>query len=270
MGNDLSGEAFDFYVPLLSLPGVFGTTLATIPAGVPYLSAQPQRFFHWRRELARLGGFRVGIAWQGAPGYAGDAQRSVPLAAFAPLANCPGVRLFSLQKHHGSEQLTPLADRLKIVDLGPLVDEAGGAFVDTAAVMKALDLVITSDTAVAHLAGALGVPVWVALPAVPDWRWLLDRDDSPWYPTMRLFRQTRAGDWSDVFARMASELRTLFAAQEQTRPAKAFAIVDALDSAEQLRLDGRLEQAEQQCREILAIDPVLVESPPRAADRRRP
>lgn len=214
--GEANRESFDFYVPLLTLPGVLGTTLETIPADVPYLFAESGRVNHWRQTLARPTEFKVGIAWQGQPTYVLDAFRSISLSAFAPLAACPGVKLFSLQKGYGSEQLVAHGESLRIVDLGTSLDEQGGAFVDTAAVMMSLDLVITSDTAIAHLAGALGVPVWVALPFVPDWRWLLDRDDSPWYPTMRLFRQPRFGDWAAVFTRMAGELRTL-ASQQSVR-----------------------------------------------------
>ena len=202
--GELTAERFDAWIPLLSLPAIFGTTLASVPAQVPYLFVEPQRTEYWRGELARHEGFRVGIAWQGNPGYAADFQRSVPLAEFVPLADLPGVQLFNLQKKHGLEQLPPLAERLKIVDLAPQLDQQA-AFVDTAAVMQGLDLVVVSDSALAHLAGALGVPVWVALPHVPDWRWLLDREDSPWYPTMRLFRQTSLGDWATVFERIAAE-----------------------------------------------------------------
>jgi hypothetical protein len=119
------------------------------------------------------------------------------------------VRLFSLQKGPGAEQLEAVAQSWSVVDFGDQLDAAGGAFLDTAAIMQHLDLVITSDTAHAHLAGALGVPVWVALQFVPDWRWLLARDDSPWYPTMRLFRQARLGDWDGVLARVADELARL-------------------------------------------------------------
>jgi hypothetical protein len=129
----------------------------------------------------------------------------VPLTQFAPLAAVPGVRLISLQKGAGSEQLAALGGLFPVVDLGDRLD-AGGPFLDTAALMKGLDLVVTCDTAVAHLAGALGVPVWVALALAPDWRWLLGRQDSPWYPTMRLFRQARRGEWGDVFARIAAAL----------------------------------------------------------------
>jgi hypothetical protein len=125
------------------------------------------------------------------------------------VARLRGVRLFSLQKGPGTEQLQAVADAWGVVDFGDELDAAGGAFMDTAAIMGALDLVITSDTAVAHLAGALGVNVWVALQFVPDWRWLLERGDSPWYPTMRLFRQPQCGDWPGVFAHIAEELRGL-------------------------------------------------------------
>jgi tetratricopeptide (TPR) repeat protein len=264
--GEAAKQSFDRFVPMLSLPAVLGTTLDTIPSAVPYLSPQPARVEHWRRELARFSGFKVGIAWQGNPAYVADAQRSVPLAHFAPLADCPGVRLVSLQKHHGLKQLPPLAERLRIVNLGPLVDNASAAFVDTAAVMKNLDLVITSDSAIAHLAGALGVPVWVALPAVPDWRWLLARQDSPWYPTMRLFRQSRAGDWGGVFARIADELRALAASRPGTSATGQTAIADALEAAERLRQQGKLDEAQRNCRELIALAPDGVDPPPRPRD----
>jgi hypothetical protein len=195
---------FDVYAPLLSLPGILGTSLGSVPAEVPYLVADAELERHWREKLGPLRAFKIGIAWQGNPGYLGDSFRSIPLTHFATLARVEGVRLFSLQKGPGSEQLSALGDLFPVTDLGSQLDNATGAFVETAAVMKSLDLIITSDTAVAHLAGALGVPVWVALPAVPDWRWMLDRADSPWYPTMRLFRQTAWGQWESVFARLAS------------------------------------------------------------------
>ncbi len=200
---------FDLQVPLLSLPKVFGTELETVPADIPYLKADPARVERLRAELEQYPGFKIGIAWQGRPSFRGDRLRSIPLECFAPLARVKGMRLFSLQKGPGSEQLPPLAERLAIVDLAASLDNEGLAFVDTAAVMMSLDLVISSDTVIAHLAGALGVPVGVALSAAPDWRWMYDRDDSPWYPTMRLFRQTTLGQWSDVFERMAQELEKL-------------------------------------------------------------
>jgi tetratricopeptide (TPR) repeat protein len=200
--------ACDIHAPLLSLPAIFESTLATIPRHIPYLFADDDLVEHWRRELAAFPGFKVGIAWKGSSAHPLDRYRSIPLAQFAPLA-LDGVHLLSLQKGDGIEQLRDLAGRFAVTDLGGSLDETAGAFMDTAAVMKSLDLVITTDTAIAHLAGALGVPVWVALPFVPDWRWLLDREDSPWYPTMRLFRQKVPQRWEDVFARIAGELERL-------------------------------------------------------------
>jgi tetratricopeptide (TPR) repeat protein len=197
--------ACDVYAPLMSLPRILGTTVETIPAAVPYLEAEAQLVETWRNELASLPGFKVGITWQGSPSFRFDRYRSIRLLEFAPLAAVPGVTLVSLQKGYGSEQVASLAGRFEVVDLGPRLDESG-AFLDTAAVMKNLDLVISADTAIPHLAGALGVPVWLATPLAPDWRWLLSRDDSPWYPTMRLFRQSARGEWGSVFRRMAAAL----------------------------------------------------------------
>ncbi|HTU24495.1 MAG TPA: tetratricopeptide repeat-containing glycosyltransferase family protein [Pirellulales bacterium] len=194
----------DFYLPLLSVPGALGTTAKTIPCDVPYLSAQPDRVAHWRQQLAGLDGFRIGIAWQGSPDFSGDVGRSIALAHFAPLARVPGVRLVSLQKGFGAEQIATAG--VPVIDLSSRLDESG-AFLDTAAVMRNVDLVVTSDTAIPHLAGALGVPVWVALKYSPDWRFLLGRADSPWYPTMRLFRQTIPGDWTGVFERIAQAIK---------------------------------------------------------------
>jgi tetratricopeptide (TPR) repeat protein/post-segregation antitoxin (ccd killing protein) len=197
----------DTHVPLLNLPSRFRTTPATIPNQVPYLFADATLIEQWRRKLAGLTGFKIGIAWQGNKLHPFDRFRSMPLENFAPLARS-GVHLINLQKGPGTEQIAAVSGRFAVADLGPL-DESAGAFMDTAAVIKNLDLVITSDTATAHLAGGLGVPVWVALPAVPDWRWLLDRSDSPWYPSMRLFRQSALGRWDDVFTAMAQELARL-------------------------------------------------------------
>jgi tetratricopeptide (TPR) repeat protein len=197
---------FDLHLPMLSLPGVFATTLDNIPAaGGGYLSADRQWIEHWRGVLGDAPTVKVGIAWQGSTAYQQDRVRSIPLVRFAPLA-LEGVELISLQKGFGAEQLADVAPRFLVRDLGTEFDEAHGAFVDTAAVMRNLDLVITSDTAIAHLAGALGVPVWVALPLVPDWRWMFERSDCPWYASMRLFRQTRLDDWAGVFDQIAVEL----------------------------------------------------------------
>jgi tetratricopeptide (TPR) repeat protein len=206
LGPDM--PACDEHVPLMNLPRIFGTTLATIPGQVPYLPADPALLEHWQPKLAGFPGRKIGIAWQGSPKNLHDALRSLPLSCFAPLARVPGVHLFSLQKGPGSEQVAALSGQFPVTDLGSRLDSTG-AFVDTAAVMMSLDLVITADTAIAHLAGALGRPIWVALSYAPDWRWMLHREDSPWYPTMRLFRQSAIGRWDDVFERMAGELAAM-------------------------------------------------------------
>jgi hypothetical protein len=197
---------FDFEIPIMSMPFAFRTTIDTVPASVPYLSAEQERVTPWK---ARIGsdGFRIGICWQGAKGGEVDIGRSFPVRLFEGIAGIPGVRLISLQKNAGMEQLRDLPAGMKVETFGDDLDPGPDAFVDTAAIMEVLDLVITSDTAVAHLAGALGRPVWVALSHVPDWRWLLDRSDSPWYPKMRLFRQKERGDWQSVFAEMETGLR---------------------------------------------------------------
>ena len=202
----------DYYCPLLSLPLAFNTRLDTIPAQVPYLTAEAERVASWMQRLGALPGLRVGIAWQGNPAVERliwARGRSIPLAALEPLAQLPGVSLVSLQKGPGLEQLrnVPFAER--IIDLSADLDRGPDAFLDTAAVMTGLDLVISSDTAVAHLAGALGRPVWTVLAASPEWRWGLERSDSPWYPTMRLFRQTTDGDWSTVLAAIVEALPKL-------------------------------------------------------------
>ncbi len=199
---------FDVYLPLLSLPGVLNVSLEGLSVATPYLATDSELVQSWGETLAARPGFRVGIAWQGNPQYSFDRIRSIPLSRFAPLGEVNGVRLISLQKS-AQDQLAAVSDRFGVEDLGPALDEGSGAFMDTAAVMKNLDLVITSDTATAHLAGALGVPVWVALGAWPDWRWFIGREDSPWYPTMRLFRQPTAGDWSLPFGDMARQLTAL-------------------------------------------------------------
>ena len=201
-----SPSAYDFHSALTSLPLAFETTVANIPATVPYLSADPFRVARWSQQLAQTG-FKVGIAWQGSRNRI-DVGRSVPLGMFARLANIPGVRLISLQKGAALEQLRGAPENLR-VEVPAEFDEGTQAFLDSAAVMTHLDLIITCDTAVAHLAGALGRPTWIAVKHVPDWRWLLDRTDCPWYPSMRLVRQSRRGDWDGVFAAIETELARL-------------------------------------------------------------
>jgi hypothetical protein len=201
-------EHFDFHSKLLSLPYRFGTTQANIPAKVPYLQAEPALVEKWGSRLAG-GGFKVGICWRGNPSRTIDAGRSIPLAGFEALARIPGLRLISLQKRIGLEELDDLPASMQVETLGDDFDVGSDAFVDSAAVLQHLDLMISSDTSLAHLAGALGRPIWIALKQMPEWRWQLGRQDSPWYPSMRLFRQSRRDDWSDVYATMARALASL-------------------------------------------------------------
>ena len=197
---------FDRHISLLSMPLRVGTTIETIPADIPYLRPESERIDYWKQRIG-TDGFKVGISWQGNSESPADAGRSFPLNSFAGLATIPGVRLISLQKNKGTVQLESLPVPMRVETLGDNFDAGPDAFLDTAAAMECLDLVITSDTAIAHLAGALGRPVWVGLQFVPDWRWQLTRSDSPWYPTMRLFRQHTRGHWHSVFMAMENALR---------------------------------------------------------------
>ena len=199
------GERFDYHCKLLSLPGLFDTRMDTIPCPVPYLQAEPARTARWADVLGTRG-FRVGIVWKGNPSRTIDGGRSVPLACFAPLSRLPGVRLISLQKRYGLEQLDQLPEGMQVETLPADFDEGPDAFLDSAALMQHLDLVVSSDTSMIHLAGALGRPAFLALKFVPEWRWFLDRDDSPWYPSVRLFRQPVLDDWDSAFEAMAAAL----------------------------------------------------------------
>jgi Tfp pilus assembly protein PilF len=233
-GVDLAFDASSFtpdcdlHASLMSLPALLGTTMATVPARIPYLFNDPVVLDRWRSVLADAlatkadgGGessdgttidasrkpFLVGVSWQGSPTHLNDHWRSYPMAQLLPLAQVPGVRLINLQVDHGLEQLRAEGGRFPIVELGSRPRD----FIDTAAIVSQLDLVIAPDTAVAHLAGGLGVPVWVAISTVAEWRWMIDREDSPWYPTMKLYRQTNLGDWETVFNRMAEDLGRIHA-----------------------------------------------------------
>ena len=193
---------YDCHLPMFSLPRVFQTTLETIPRQVPYLTVAPERAAHWRMRLSAVNEFKVGLVWAGSKQHRNDAFRSLQLADLYPILNMRTVSLFSLQVGPAQTDLAASPWRDQITDLtGEIRD-----FADTAAVIEQLDLVISADTAVAHLSGALGKPIWTLLPYVPDWRWLLEREDSPWYPTMRLFRQTERGSWAGPVARIASAL----------------------------------------------------------------
>ena len=195
----LAGSSDIRWASMMSVPGILGTTPETVPRNGPFLTAEPDRVAAWRERLSTHG-FKIGIAWQNAGASHLDKLRSIPLREFAALSAIPGVRLISLQKGAGVEDIPAAA--FQVETLGDNFDEGGGAFLDSAAVMMNLDLVVTPCNAIAHLAGALGRPTFVALMHVPEWRWLLDRDDSPWYPATRLFRQSSAGDWPGVFARI--------------------------------------------------------------------
>ncbi|MGN6515417.1 MAG: tetratricopeptide repeat protein [Rhizomicrobium sp.] len=197
--------AADHQLALMSVPHALNLTSEAFAPDIPYLHAEPARTEIWRERLGNHG-FKVGVCWQGNPAPRIDRGRSIPLREFQPIAAIDGVRLLSLQKHDGMDQLERVPQDMTVERPSISFDETD-AFVDTAAIIANLDLVITSDTAIAHLAGAMGRPVWVLLKQVPDWRWLLEREDSPWYPTMRLFRQSEAGDWAGVMQRVAQALR---------------------------------------------------------------
>ncbi|NUB09459.1 tetratricopeptide repeat protein [Azospirillum sp. Vi22] len=199
----------DLHCPLMSLPRAFGTDLTSIPAPPAYLAAEADEVARWGRRIAEIetgkgSGPRVGLVWAGNPNHRNDRNRSIPVERLAPLLDTPGLRLFSLQTGD-AKAARPAA----LPDLTAGIRD----FADSAAILANLDLVIAVDTATIHLAGALGVPAWLLLPYAPDWRWLLDRADSPWYPSLRLFRQPRPGDWDSVLGAVATDLERFAAAQ---------------------------------------------------------
>ena len=200
IGQEEAPPPFDRYVPLLHLPGVFNTVLESIPATVPYLVPEGAHPL----PAAPAGHLKVGLTWAGNPAFLDDAIRSVPLEQFAGILGLAGVSFFSLQLD------VPAPDEA-FFQSSSLINAMAGVknFEDTANLIQQLDLVISVDTAVAHLAGALGKPVWTLINRSPDWRWLLQRTDSPWYPTMRLFRQPHSGGWQPVLAQVAAELQKL-------------------------------------------------------------
>ncbi len=197
---------FDVHCPLLGLPLAFETNLETIPSKVTYLSVHSGLIKNWAKKIcSEENVLKVGLAWAGSQYHKKDIFRSINLEQFAPLGDLNGIVFYSLQKGKGSEQAKNPPRGMKLIDFMDEVQD----FSDTAAIIENLDLVISVDTAIAHLAGALGKPVWLLLPFAPDWRWMLDREDSPWYPTMRLFRQPAMRDWDSVIRRVAKELRGL-------------------------------------------------------------
>ena len=199
---------FDLHCPLSGLPLAFKTQLETIPAASSYLPAVPEaRVQEWKTRLGAHDRLRVGLVWSGNPGHSNDRSRSMTLRMMSAIVDS-NARFYSLQKDPRLEDKPTLVERPEIVDLTEHLTD----FVETAALVSCLDLVVSVDTSVAHLAAALGRPTWILLPFTPDYRWLLDRDDSPWYPTMRLFRQTRPADWQGVFERVRGELEREIAA----------------------------------------------------------
>ena len=207
--------SFDYHCPLMSLPLAFNTTLESIPNKIPYIHSNINIQNKWQERIGEAG-FKVAICWQGSTKGKVDVGRSFPVSLFEGLAQIDGVRLISLQKNEGVEQLRNLPVGMFVETLPDEFDSGESAFLDSAAVMKCMDLVITSDTALTHLAGALGVKTWLLLKYVPDWRWMLDRSDSPWYPNHRLFRQKTSDDWISVFTEMENELKSLLSTKSGT------------------------------------------------------
>jgi len=225
VSRDEALPIFDYYVHLQSLPRVFGTTLESIPAQVPYLRVDAQRVTRWALRLPAGEWLKVGLVWAGNPEHANDRNRSLRLDALQSLWEVDGVQFVSLQKGTPAEEIKTLPAQLKLTDLGSELAD----FSDTAAVIEQLDLVLCVDTAVAHLAGALGKPVWVMLPTPADWRWLEGREDSPWYPTMRLFRQRERGQWGEVIERVKTALaQRVRAGKAEVMPPKTKTVLPQL------------------------------------------
>ena len=207
---------FDYHAPLLSLPFILKTDINSIPNNLPYINPDATLVKNWKKKLGNTDIFKVGICWQGNSNYSTPflravvAAKSLPLEKLQPLSTIPNVKLYCLQKETGIDQLNHLSSNFPITIFDEDFDQSKGRFMDTAAVMKNLDLVITIDTSICHLAGAIGVPVWVMLPEPPDWRWMLKRSDTPWYPSiMRLYRQQRSGDWNTVIETILRDLEKL-------------------------------------------------------------
>jgi len=194
---------FDVQCPFLSLPSLLSTNADLIPVQVPYFSIPTQDIQSWKKRLNGLMGVKVGLVWAGSPHHTNDKERSIALDMYAPLATIEGCDFVSLQIGDSADQVQGAT--FPIVDLTQDIKD----YADTAALVSQLDLIITVDTSVAHIAGALGKPVWVLLPHAPDWRWQVDRKDSPWYPTMILYRQPKRRDWASVLSRLVNDLQVL-------------------------------------------------------------
>lgn len=207
VAQDSELSAFDFHCPLMSLPLAFKTTLENIPANVPYLSTDPEKLRTWQKRLGEKSKTRIGLVWSGAPIHKRDHSRSIPLNVLAPLLQLD-CEYHSLQKEVREQDVEFLAGNHIVSHADHLQD-----FTDTAALVSEMDVIISVDTSIAHLAGALGKPIWVLLPLVPDFRWLTEREDSPWYPSARLFRQPRLNDWDSVIAKLMTELTVLISSK---------------------------------------------------------
>jgi ADP-heptose:LPS heptosyltransferase len=208
IAHGAAAPAYDVHCPLGSLPLALKTEPSNIPAPIPYLSADDAHLAKWTAQLGALARPRIAIAWSGNASHLNDRNRSMPFARLAPLLSSPA-RFISIQRELRAEDEAALAAEQRVTHVGGELND----FDDTAAVIALCDLVIAVDTAVVHLAGAMGRAVWVMLPFAPDWRWTLDGESTPWYPTARLFRQTSLGDWNDVVARVAAELRQFISAE---------------------------------------------------------
>jgi hypothetical protein len=245
---------FDVHCAFMSLPRVLGVTLDNLPERpVPYLHAAPAAVERWARRLAGTGsGLKVGLAWAGNPQHAADRRRSIPVERLAGLTQTPGVRFYCVQVGERAQDLELLPPGgARVLDLAPELTD----FAETAAALANLDLLITVDTAVAHHVGSTGRPCWVMLPFSPDWRWLIGRSDSPWYPSLRLFRQDNPGAWDGVLRRIGEEVSALAAAHTLNGPAPPLDVAKLYAEAIALRESRRPAEAETIARRILASAP---------------
>jgi len=240
--------AVDYHVPLLSLPYRFGTVPETIPAAIPYLAVRPDWVAAWAPRLGERRRMRVALVWAGSPGHKNDRNRSLAAAMLAPLLDGGGWDCFTVQVAMRDADRAFLAGRDGVTVLGDAIKD----FADTAAILSQMDLLITVDTSVAHLAGALGIPAWVLLPSIPDWRWLLEGDESAWYPSLRLFRQSRAGDWQAVIDAVCAALPEF--AQSAGRVAPLFERAVASHNG------GGSDAARRDYRRIVAVSPLHPET----------